>query len=316
MYRHLLQKQIWNETKKANGTPFLEFQKVFFTIHNIPVIGIKFGYAPRINYTQLEELNKNEQKFKEFLVDKKISFLIFDSPNISYKNKDARKTFKQINAKRIPHSINSKGNVLIKLKDKSEDEIYKQIRSSAKRKIKQAIKQNTKVTISSNQNDFHTFLKLYNQTAKEQGFIPRSKNYLTNIYNIFKKQDQIEFINVFVNNEPVASWMIFKDNKVLYYPYGGSIKTSKITSDIVLWELIKYGISNKFELIDLWGAAENPEDKTDSYYGFTKFKLKYGEHIRLEDSYVVILNKMNFKIFETLNIGRKLYIKAKIIFKI
>jgi lipid II:glycine glycyltransferase (peptidoglycan interpeptide bridge formation enzyme) len=105
-------------------------------------------------------------------------------------------------------------------------------------------------------------------------------------------------------DEILASWMLFIYQEVLYYPYGGSSTKHRnlFASNALGWESIRFGKEKGCKLFDMWGAAEDPDDRSDSYYGFTNFKAKFnGEHVIYIDSYDLPIKPLKHFVFTRLN---------------
>ena len=104
--------------------------------------------------------------------------------------------------------------------------------------------------------------------------------------------------------EALTAWIVFSFENVLYYPYGASDEKYRNLqpSALVGWEAIKLGKKLGCEMFDMWGAAEDLNDTSDPYYGFTNFKAKFGgKHVTYIDSYDMILNKPMYAIFNAAN---------------
>jgi lipid II:glycine glycyltransferase (peptidoglycan interpeptide bridge formation enzyme) len=100
--------------------------------------------------------------------------------------------------------------------------------------------------------------------------------------------------------------MLYVYDGVLYYPYGGSSDQHRnvFASNLVAWETIQLGKRLGCTSFDMWGAAKDPTDTKDPWWGFTNFKLKFGgylvEHL---DSYDLIINPPFYYLF---NLAQKL----------
>ena len=61
----------------------------------------------------------------------------------------------------------------------------------------------------------------------------------------------------------------------------------------------------------MWGAAIDPNDTTDSYHGFTEFKMRFGgEHILYMDSFDFVVNPFMYYVFNLANKIRWIILKA------
>jgi len=85
--------------------------------------------------------------------------------------------------------------------------------------------------------------------------------------------------------------MFFVYDGVLYYPYGGSSSKYRNlqASTLVGWEGLLLGKRLGCKVVDLWGASEDPDDRTDPEWGFTNFKKKFGaKHVKYIPSYDLV----------------------------
>ena len=108
----------------------------------------------------------------------------------------------------------------------------------------------------------------------------------------------------YYQNTPLASWMFFIYEDVLYYPYGGSSEQYRnlFGSNVVAWEGIRIGKQLGCKTFDMWGTAIDPNDEGDSYHGFTNFKMKFGgKHVVYIDSYDFVINRSMYAMFNTAN---------------
>ena len=76
----------------------------------------------------------------------------------------------------------------------------------------------------------------------------------------------------------LTTWVLFKLNEVLYYPYGASSEKNRevMASNLMMWEAIKLGKKHGCKMFDLWGSLGPEPDENDPWYGFHRFKQGYG----------------------------------------
>ena len=139
------------------------------------------------------------------------------------------------------------------------------------------------------------------ETASRQGFLPHSSAYYKKCFETLSKHNLanilIAYYNDGIKNEPLAAWMLFNKDNVLYYPYGTSSNEHRnlMPSNLLAWEAIKLGKDLNCTLFDMWGADN---DETSSWWGFTKFKLGYGgQMVKYIDSYDFVIEPLIYKIF-------------------
>ena len=56
--------------------------------------------------------------------------------------------------------------------------------------------------------------------------------------------------------EIISTWILFNDDKFLYYPYGASTDKYKevMANNLMMWEAIRFGRNLKLKTFDLWGG--------------------------------------------------------------
>lgn len=274
---------------------------VVYTKHSIPFTPNFYAYCPRVNPADVN--------FAELTISLKQNNCIninFDVPNIivgSDQEKSAVDLLKKYCVK-APRDQFAKGNMIMDL-TKSEDELFKNMHTKHRYNAGLALRKGLTVKVAQNDADFDTFFSIYDSTTKRQHYYGRSKTYLKKLWDLFKQQNAVDILTCFSpEGEAVASWMLFYHEYVAYYPYGGSLTENKSMhgSCLLGWEAIKLAKSKGNVLFDMWGAAVDPTDEKDSYYGFTVFKQKFGAtHVKYIDSYDLVVNETIYKMFNTAN---------------
>ena len=107
-------------------------------------------------------------------------------------------------------------------------------------------------------------------------------------------------------NEVVSTWILFNNNKFLYYPYGASTDKYKevMANNLMMWEAIKFGKQLGLTTFDLWGREEGK--------GFTKFKEGYNPRVvKFIGSWDVIINKPIYYLYRIAEKVRWLVLRIK-----
>ena len=285
---HILQTKAWGDFKEAFGTEVVRAGGVQYTKHKIPFIGRYVAYCPRIDPTNIAF-----DELKESLKRNNCVYINFDVPNVIIKastqlgvwssifapEKESRLVFKNLQCVKSPKDTFARGNVLIDL-TKSEAELLEDMHPKRRYNIKLAQKKGVKVKTDSSKAGFEVFYQLLKETATLQKYFIHPKEYYEKVWEILgpNGEDKLEILTSYYEKTPLASWMLFFHDNVLYYPYGGSSAQMRDlhASELLGWEVMLYGKSNGCELFDMWGAAVEPLDEKDEYFGFTQFKQRYG----------------------------------------
>jgi lipid II:glycine glycyltransferase (peptidoglycan interpeptide bridge formation enzyme) len=296
MKQHILQSPLWAKFKNNYGTPAVIVDHVLYTKHKIPFTSYYFAYCPRVNPFKI-----NFKSLEESLREQACIAVHFDVPNVVEGSKEAEKA-RAIFAERCVLSGRdefAKGNFLLALTE-SEEKLLKGMYKKHRYNINYAERKGVVVEQAKSAADFETFFELYKKTADRQKYFPRMRTYLEKIWDIFRKEDKAYILTAKYEKTPLASWLLLVHENVIYYPYGGSSSDYRNLhgSCILGWEAIKLGKKLGCELMDMWGAAEDLNDKSDSYHGFSVFKSKFGgEHVTYIDSYDFVLNTAMHKMF-------------------
>ncbi len=300
MARHIVQTKEWAEAKRAYGALVVEDAGVIYTKHKIPGLPYYYAYCPRVNPLEIDF-----EKLKASLKVNNCVGLTFDVPNIlrgSEKEKSAEKILQKY-CKKSTRSEFAKANVMLDI-SKSEKELFEGMVPKHRYNTRYASKNGVQVYVAETDHDFEDFFSLFRQTAHRQKYFIRPKEYYRQIWRVLGEKNICYILSAKKDEEVLASWMIFIYEDVLYYPYGGSSTNQRNlqASNALGWEVIRFGKEKGCNIFDMWGAAENPEDTNDSYFGFTNFKLKFGGvHVRYLDSYDLIINKPVYFLFVILN---------------
>ncbi|MFC1722204.1 lipid II:glycine glycyltransferase FemX [Patescibacteria group bacterium] len=300
MHKHIVQSGEWQKIKTEYGTEAIRVGDIFYTKHAIPKTKYFFAYCPRVNPMLI-----NFEKLKKSLKENSCIALTFDVPNVFKGTDDEKKAVELFSnsCKKSKRSEFAKANVILDL-SKSERELFEEMKKKHRYNIRYAAKNGVTVELGKDEEDFDTFFKLFKDTAFRQKFFLRPKKYYQLIWNTLHPKEMCHILTAYYKGEPLASWMVFIYENVLYYPYGGSSLAHRnvFASNALGWEAIRLGKRYDCTLFDMWGAAEDPEDLSDSYHGFTNFKIKFGgEHVQYIDSYDLIINRPMYLLFTFTN---------------
>lgn len=303
MYKHIVQSEEWAEFKNSYGTPAVRVGEIFYTKHAIPKTKYFYAYCPRVNPALVDF-----PSLKNSLKENNCIGLTFDVPNVikgSPEERKAEEIFKK-NAKKSTRSEFATANYLLDLQ-KSQKEIFEKMHKKHRYNTRYAARNGVTIELAETKEDFADFFDLFQKTALRQNYFIRPKKYYQLLWQILHPKGICHILTAKHQGEPLASWMVFLYDKVIYYPYGGSSENHKnlYASNALGWEVIRFGLKNECEIFDMWGAAENPRDKKDDYYGFTRFKEKFGaKHVRYIDSYDLAIKKIPYFIFSRANLVR------------
>lgn len=300
MHRHIVQSDEWAEVKNKYGSESVKVGEIYYTKHKIPKTKFYYAYCPRVDPVLVDF-----EKLKASLKRENCVGLTFDVPNVvkgSPEEEKALEIFKK-HCKKSVRSEFATANYLLNLTP-TEKELFESMHKKHRYNARYAMKNGVEVELAETEKDFDDFYKLLKETAQRQNYFVRPKKYYELIWEVMHPKDMCHILTAKFKGEILASWMLFIYDKVLYYPYGGSSTEHKnlFASNALGWESIRFGKEKGCKLFDMWGAAEDPEDRSDSYYGFTNFKAKFnGNHVIYIDSYDFPIKPLKHLIFTRLN---------------
>ncbi len=300
MYRHIVQSPEWAKVKTKYGTRAIKVGEIYYTKHKIPKTNYCFAYCPRV-----DPLAVDFEALKKSLKENKCVGLTFDVPNVAKGSEEEKRALKIINkyCRKSTRSEFAVANYLLDLR-KSEKELFEGMHSKHRYNARYALRKGVTIELAEGKEGFDEFFEVFKKTAIRQNYFIRPKKYYQIIWDILHPKGMCYILTAKYEDQVLGSWMVFVYDKVIYYPYGGSSTGHKnlFASNALGWEVIRFGKSKGCELYDMWGAAENPEDRKSPYYGFTNFKAKFrARHILYIDSYDLVINRIIYMVFTSLN---------------
>jgi lipid II:glycine glycyltransferase (peptidoglycan interpeptide bridge formation enzyme) len=297
--KHIVQTPQWAQFKSQYGTKAVQVDEIFYTLHKIPFTNFCYGYCPKVN-----PQNINWEKLTQSAKENNCFVINFDTPNVMLntpQEQQARQIFaNQKNVQKSPKHTFTKYNIFLDLTE-TEDTLFANMHSKHRYNVKYAQRNGVTVRQATTPADYEIFYNLMNSTAGRQKFLIHPKAYYQKIWELLHPQDMAHILIAEYQNTPLAAWMLFTHEGVLYYPYGASSEQHKnlFASNLIGWETIRFGKQKGCEVFDMWGACKDPNDSTDPEWGFTNFKLKFGgQHVEYIDSYDLVLNKPVYYIFD------------------
>lgn len=315
---HPLQSYEWGEFREKTGLTvvrrgFFEKNKlseVFqVTIHQVPYTSFTIGYLPKGTIpTQrlIDELQSVGKKYK--------CIFIQIEPNIQTTEQNI-KLLEELHVPSSAHPLFTKYTFQLDL-TKSEEELLKNMHPKTRYNIRIAQKHHIEVKQETSENAFNKYLALTKETTSRQGFFAHTPKYHAQMWDTLKNNNNKQLqAHLFVawftpeNKQPVAltTWILFQLHNTLYYPYGASSSQYRETmsSNLMMWEAIKFGKKEKLTLFDMWGSMGQDPDTKDPWYGFHRFKMGYGPRlVEFVGSYDVVVNPFVYQFYKIANKAR------------
>ena len=325
---HPLQSWEWGEFRLKTGIEVLRLgrylnnkliETALITIHPIPFTSYKIGYFPKGGIPSKEMLNE----LIKIGVHENLIFIKME-PNLIKNLKSKIPAFAEASVGRqkpnfdireSPHPLFTRYTFQLDL-TKSEDELMQNMHHKTRYNTGLARKKG--VTISEDDPDeaFKEYLKLMKETTLRQKFYAHTEYYHRLMWETLKPPKIAKlFLAKYKDeekNHTLVAWILFLFNKVLYYPYGASstLFRNLMPSNLMMWEVIKFGKRMGATKFDMWGAlAPNPQP-SDPWSGFHKFKEGYGgELVELAGSFDLIIKPSIYRMYNLAHGIRELYLK-------
>lgn len=311
---HALQSWEWGEAKKELVVEVIrigEFNKDILlyvyqlTLHPIPYTPYKIAYLPRSRFPSLAVF----EFLKELGKKHRLIFIKIEPEELYGTDFEKKIEKSKYNIVRSPHPLFGDWTIVVDLK-KTDDEIMKNMKQKTRYNIKLAERKGVVIKEESNEKGLKKFMKLYFDTCRRQKYFGHDENYHKVIWKHLKN-NIAHILIAYYNNEPLAAFELFKLNKTLYYPYGGTSTEHRnvMAANLLMWEAIKLGRKLGAEKFDMWNSLSPEHKGNQTWEGFTRFKEGYGgEHMHMAGGYDFIINPIAFKMFNIINKLRNFYL--------
>lgn len=195
---------------------------------------------------------------------------------------------------------------------KSDEELLTQMRKGTRYEIKKAIKENIKISISTDEKDIQKFYDLQMETAKRQKFVPFSYKFLHEQFKVFSENGNVLLYKATFGDKLLAqAFVIFYGSEAVYH-YGASTNEGRRYPGayLIQWEAIREAKKRSMTRYNFWGVA--PENISDHRFaGLSLFKRGFGgedfEYLHAQD---LVINKTRYFINYAVESLRKIIRKV------
>jgi peptidoglycan pentaglycine glycine transferase (the first glycine) len=170
---------------------------------------------------------------------------------------------------------------------RSEDDLLAAMKPKTRYNVRLAQKKGVTVR-SGDLNDLDLLYQLYAETAQRDGFIIRPIDYYRDAWGSFIRSGLAQPLIAFVEQEPVASLILFRFADRAWYMYGmsGNLQREKMPNHLLQWEAMRWSKMQGCAVYDLWGAPDELNE-SDSMWGVYKFKeglgAEFAPHVGAHD---------------------------------
>lgn len=312
---HPLQSWEWGEFRKKTGVAverlgFFDKGKLVDAIqvsfHPIPVLGQTAGYFPKgttVTDDHIAALRQLGQQHNSLFIklEPNLSRPVSDNDTTASTSPEFTKLeqFLANNDCTEGKPLFTKYTYQLDL-TKSETDLFAGLSSKTRYNVNLAIKKGVQIYENTSLEGMEQYLSVLTETTKRQGFYAHSPSYFRQMWESLGKSGMMHIFHAVYNDVIVVSWIVFVFNGVLYYPYGASrsIYRDVMASNLMMWEVIRFGQAQKCTLFDMWGALGPKPDTKNPWYGFHRFKKGYGAQlVEFFGTKDLVLNFPNYKLF-------------------
>lgn len=175
----------------------------------------------------------------------------------------------------------------------SEQKLLEGMKSKTRYNVGVAEKKGVQVVENSTKEGIETHLSILAETTKRQGFYAHSPEYFKKMWEQMGNSGVMRIFEARYEGKVLVSWILFVFGDTLYYPYGASSSEHRevMASNLMMWEVIKFGKSQGLKKFDMWGALGPNANAKDPWFGFHRFKEGFGgELYEFLGTYDLVLN--------------------------
>lgn len=319
---HPLQSWTWGEFRKNTGVKvervgFFQSGKLMkgiqVSFHPIPLLNKTAGYYPKGYMPDGDQLSALKQ-----LAEKNNALFIKLEPNIDQKvgvpsaHKQI-KNFLESNGAVKGKPLFTKYSFQLDL-TKPDDQLFANLESKTRYNVNLAYKKGVKIIEDTSQEGMDKYIEILEETTNRQGFYAHSPEYFQKMWQTVGQSGMIKIFHAVYQDTILTTWVMFIFNNVLYYPYGASrsVHRNVMASNLMMWEMIRYGKQQGCESFDMWGALGPEPDQKSPWYGFHRFKRGYGgDLMEFLGTYDLVYDQQLYKLFRLAENWRWKFLRLK-----
>lgn len=290
-----MQSSEWGEFRKLTGVKVACEGGIQVTIHKIPYTPWNIGYAPKGPMPTPEQATSLKKIAEQYNC-----IFIKCEPKVEVIGDRLKKEESLVNLGFVEgRSLFTKHNFVLDVTP-TEEELLASFKQKTRYNIKVAEKRGVTVEIDNSEKAFERYLELTEETTKRQGFYAHSSNYHRKMWEVLHPAGIAHLLVAKYQGEIITTWVLFKFNDTLYYPYGASTREHRevMANNLVMWETIRLAKKWGLKYVDMWGALGPEPDKSDPWYGFHTFKSGYGaRHVEYIGTWDYVSKPVLYKLY-------------------
>jgi lipid II:glycine glycyltransferase (peptidoglycan interpeptide bridge formation enzyme) len=188
------------------------------------------------------------------------------------------------------------------------------MRPKTRYNINLAAKKQVTVVEDSTPEGLADYLKVLAQTTKRQKFYAHDEDYFKKMWEVLAPSGMMHIFKAMYEGKALTVWIVFVFNNKLYYPYGASSREHKevMASNLMMWEVIKFGKKLGCKSFDMWGALGPDPNPKDPFFGFHRFKEGYGGQLtQYLGTFDYVINTQSYGLFRFVEDWRWKILKLK-----
>lgn len=203
-----------------------------------------------------------------------------------------------------PMHLHAEHTVMIDLRYSLED-IMKDMRRQTRYEVRRAEKMGIQVTFDTSKHAFEEFYNLQLETARRQGFIPSSREFIMAQHDAFGGAARIYTASL--DGKPLAKGLIIMQSpEAIYHEAASTEGGRKYPGAYALqWRVIRDAKDLGFRRYNLFGIAP-PNSPKHRYAGVTTFKTGFGGNlVTYVPAHDLVIRKLRYQFVRILENARK-----------
>lgn len=224
-------------------------------------------------------------------------------PNIA-DTPEHRATAKKLGLVPSPMHLHAEHTVMLDL-TKTEEELMAEMRRQTRYEVRRADKLGIKVESENSEKAFNDFYDLQLDTAKRQGFIPSSRNFILAQGKVFA--DNAKIYTASLDGKVLAKGLVLlQAPEAIYHEAASTLDGRKLPGAYALqWQVIRDAKKLGLKRYNLFGIAP-PNSPHHRYAGVTTFKTGFGgEQVAYLPAHDLVIKKVHYSLVHKLEEIRK-----------
>lgn len=294
--KHFLQSESWAQVREKQGWKHVQIDNNSLLIK--PLFGKwSMGYMPQVDLSSMDW-----ERLKSTAKERNLTHIHLDPHNLVSEYELPKQIEQRYQLKKT-EEIYYRHTTVLDLSIQ-EEELLTKMKPKTRYNLNLARKKGVSVTIGDEDEDFEIFLKLFFETVQRQNYFGRTPLYYQQIWETLKPQGKVKIALSWFEGKPLNAWMLYVDDGVIYYPYGGSSEENRevMATYALVWGIVEWGKQNGYRWFDLWGTLGPNPVESSPQFGFHRFKVGFnGEMVEYLPAYDMVVNKPMYYLFKVGN---------------